>query len=232
LNKWRIHKGNYILTIVSIEAIVMVWLCLPFTAVGMRSLNEYQELLSEAPGGIIKNYQVPEKEITKNYPSTEKLIGGWGFYSKVAALPDNLYYPLFLKENQRHFSNGTYKRYHPLPFSFLSTDSIMPSLTPVGFSAFQISVSTISTDTLVIKQNYFPGWATAAEHGKNYSVVPVQGGWVGIPLVAGHHSFNIRFQRSIFHYLLWYQLAIGFLTGIYLGIHYLIRYILPYPARK
>lgn len=231
-NGWGITEKKNVLLIVSLEAIGMVWLCLPFTAVGMRSVTEYQKLLAEAPGGIIKNYQLPEKEVTKSYPPTEKLIGGWGFYSKVAALPENLYYPLFLKENLAHFNIGTYKRYNHRPFSFMIKDTITPNLKPKGFSTFHITVKTFCRDTLVIKQNYFPGWLATSNNSKIYSVVPVQGNWIGIPLSTGNHSFTLKFQRPFIYSIFLFQQIMVILIGIYLVIHYLIRYILPYPARK
>lgn len=214
-----------LLLMVATETILITWACLPFTGVGKTPLREYQLWIDQAPKGPLVAYSASEKSIVNTYPATEKYLGGWGFYSKKAALNENLYYPLFLSHNEQFFASGKNRDYVELPFVFLKHQNNKPTVQVNQFDAYRINITLAIADTLVIKQNYFPGWKAKTAH-KTLPVIRTEGTWLGVPLASGSYQLDIFFDHPFMKKGLILHLLLLSILGIW-GTIYLIRYIFP-----
>jgi hypothetical protein len=217
-------RRTSLVSIAAADLAIAMLLSLPFTGVGRTTLREIDMMISKSPAGVRAPYTIPESAVVAEYPATEKFIGGWGFYSKQAALPENLYYPLYLRSNEEYFA----KWHKPLmqkPFQFLSSQGRAEPLSN-SFSRYEMEVQAASRDTLAIKQNMFSGWQARVD-GKMVTPIQVHDALVGVPLDAGLHRVEVWYYNQLIRILLWaHWLMMGALM-IWLGRAYLMKYILP-----
>ncbi|MFZ9661064.1 MAG: YfhO family protein [Chitinophagaceae bacterium] len=226
ITTYKKSRMDLFTAIVMLDLIINAVLQLPFTAVGRTKLPDIQTLIEASPKFPETPLNQNEIEITKKYPKTEKLIGGWGFYSKQIALNENLYYPLMLSSNQEYFTNGTHLKLMKKPFIFSLNNSIKYTYLKTGYTFWSLQTDQTVNDTLLIKQNYFKGW-NAWVDGHSVPIFKRETSLIGIALAPGKHEVKLEFKRDIMKYLLILEwMAIAF-TMIYLIRYYLIKYIFP-----
>jgi uncharacterized membrane protein YfhO len=103
------------------------------------------------------------------------------------------------------------------PAFFLLSGFQSEELRPIDYSAshMRFSVRVSQADTLVIKQNAFPGWE-ATLNGKAVQPVRIAGTFIGIPLSPNKNELEIRFRHRSVTLLLIFQfisfLALGLLA--------------------
>lgn len=227
LTKTYHEKKHTLFTIlVILDLGLNAFLQLPFTAVGKNTLKEIHQLVKQSPDGPILPSLAAEAEITKTYPATEKLIGGWGYYSKQVALRENLYYPLMLKSNLNYFTNGTHNILTSNPFIFSIKNSIKYHFINSGYSFWKLQETNSIEDTLIIKQNFFNGWHAFID-GKEAQIFQTETSLIGIRLQPGNHTVLLQYKRASMKYMMILQWVMISILLIYLIRDYRIKYILP-----
>jgi len=221
----KFRSLNAMAVLASTDLILATLLSLPFTGAGRTSLSEINRMVAQAPPGTLLPYTSPEADIVKAYPTTEKFIGGWGFYSKQVALPENLYYPLSLRTSEDYFAKD-HAALLRQPFTFLKHGHGSVKTLSNRFSSYQIDVTTNKPDTLVLKQNIFEGW-NATINGKPGEIIIVHQSLLGIPLPSGKHEVAASFNRPWVKFQLFAHWLMMALLLTLMARHYLIRYILP-----
>lgn len=223
---YKRNRHSIFTILVILDLVINTFLQLPFTSVGKNSLKDIHQLIEKSPKGPQSPSLESEVGITKNYPATEKLIGGWGYYSKQVSLSENLYYPLMLTSNLNYFINGTQLKLTSKPFLFSTHNSIKYNFTKYGYSYWQMHTSNTYKDTLIIKQNFYKGWQAFVD-GKEVQIFPKETSLIGISLQSGEHDVKIQYKRDPIKYMLILQWLVILILSIYLIRHYRIRYILP-----
>lgn len=203
---------------------------LPFTGVGQRSVQDIDRLLSKAPRGIVAPIIMPEDEVARNYPMTDLVLGNWSLYSKQIAMDSLFPYPQMLRTTLAYAQSEERKSLMiQSPFFLKSQAGIMKEGIQYSFQQIIIAMDLPRQDTLVIKQNNYPGWSANID-GEKAPLVTEAGTFIGVPLSPGKHEITVAFRNEKIKILVFtefFLLLIAATALLMTNMDQRIRYIFP-----
>jgi hypothetical protein len=189
--------------IIGVEFVLATLFNLPFTGVGQRSVATLDRLYDQAPPGLVAPANTAEKEVASGYPQSDLITGNWALVSKQIAQRELIPYPLYFPATESFLEGPEkIKLQQRAPFFLLSGIS-MPGIPASSFfySWICFDVSLHQSDTLIIKQNMFPGWRIT-DNGKKQDALTTTAGFISIPLTKGRHELVARFDNKTIRTLL------------------------------
>jgi hypothetical protein len=186
-------NGNKIfLSLILIDLCINCWLLLPVTGVGRTSVARMQEIINKSPKGFPLPFLTKELQNTISCDE-EKLIGNWSWYDK-KIMHSWIDYPSQLKTTVKFYQLEDTILMRDKPYIFLnhqaSNSLHLIHFTPTSFS---IKLNVAERDTLILLQNYFPGWK-ANINGKPVPILKFAGTFVSIPVDKKTESVSFRFS--------------------------------------
>ena len=210
------YKPSLITWIVALDLIMASLLNMPFTGVSMRPVSDIQAILNRSPEGFPAPSISPEKDIYLNYPHTDTLTGNWSFYSKQIAIDEWSKYPMVLKNSREYFDSSHQQlKKTELPYVFctngpaeIKTEKFSPSL-------FHFDVLVMQDDSLVIRQNLYPGWITKVN---DQPIIP-DTAYYAFPKIAlqkGRSLVSHEFRKPMLKWLFGWYWSCMMILGIML----------------
>ncbi len=194
-----INKQKYsrLFMVIAADMIYATLLNLPFTGVGITSPREIQSMILQGKQGLIHPSMKNENQIITEYYPTDLYIGNWAYYSKEIAVENQMYYPLILNETRNYFTHPERQILLGKPFVFFRSgnNGHKISLMTFSYSSFGFLTETTKMDTLVLKQNEFPGWKGLID-GKSVKLIKSFGALVGVEVPPGNHKINISYNNQ------------------------------------
>lgn len=197
LYRYSLQKKRpfYFLLVLVADVVLNSWLLLPVTGVSQTSVAAMQAIISRSPDGFpVAALQdaTTKKPVT---PEEEKKIGNWNWYSKKINYAPAIDYPSMLKSTEAYLRSADTAVVQNKPFVFLKSGNgtgVLQRFTP---NEIIITVNANSADTLVLLQNYYPGWkvwvaekvVAPSRYLNNFIQVPVNA-----------QTTQVRFRFSIF----------------------------------
>ena len=188
---WKTGRFGLMKCLLSADLIINSLLCMPSFAVSSYSPGEVNHILLSQKGFPVQHVRVSESEAVY----TDQRLNSWNNVN------------IFHKEIS---SAETYRG--PLTLKEYATDSLHPSLLFQNLPAFtkdsssiasillqtplhiRVSVQSLVPDSLIILQNYFPGWK-AFYNDKEISIIKRDFG-MSIPIPAGKGLVDFKYQRN------------------------------------
>ncbi|MDQ3681994.1 MAG: YfhO family protein [Bacteroidota bacterium] len=181
------------ISLIVIDLIASCWLLLPITGVGKTSVARMQEVINKSPKGFPPPLLIKEGAKITVSPEEQKLIANWSWYDKKIMHPW-IDYPSQLKTTANFYQSKDTALISNKPFIFLKlqpADSLhLIHFTPTSFT---IKLSVPAQDTLIVFQNYFPGWQAEI----NNKLVPIHkfaGTFISIPIDKSSQTVSFRFS--------------------------------------
>ncbi|HUC80199.1 MAG TPA: hypothetical protein VMR70_04750 [Flavisolibacter sp.] len=172
------------------DVILNAWLLLPVTGVGQKSVGYIATIINQAPKGFplpSLNTTTPAKPVT---PEDEKRIGDWNWFNK-QLVHNQIEYPSILRSAQEFYTNAS----DPLqkkPFAFLVNGKGTLTVIKFGPSQIEFNATLSEPDTIVLKQNVYPGWNVEVD---NLPVTLVDSDkFLSAALPKGNHKVSFHFS--------------------------------------
>jgi hypothetical protein len=185
----KAKKKAVMLLLILTDLFVNTWAMLPFTGVGKTSVHQMQQIYNHAP----KGFPTPaEAKKNKYKPAKDEriLIGDWQWFDKDPLKDSLINYPSALKHTQ---SNDSILQNPLLEFSYLRKHSGSSDITYFSPTKFRFKVSSAQNDSLLIHQNYYPGWH-AMINGKRTLPVKSEKGFLLFPIKKGISRVDVMFS--------------------------------------
>ena len=197
-NKWQLLKN-----ILIADMIIATLMNIPFTGVGKASVAQVQSMLNRSPNGIPLPVLSPIKNNMAGSPDENSMIGDWSMYNKQIGTPQEVPYPIILKNMRTYFDKDaiTGKENHrDKAFLFLE-DSLAATIQLLSFSPQQMEVRVMSNSPtqLILQQNFYPHWFYSNGSDKKelnqYSI-----NFMSVPIVKGDNHIKITFEPTLILY--------------------------------
>lgn len=152
----RKKSGRILFFFILADIIINTWLLLPVTGVGQKSVAYLDDLLEKAPKGFPKPSLVYETKQVPIQSEDELRIGKWSWYDK-QIIHKRIEYPSsFLKKERFYQANNPL--FSNKSFAFLKKGNGNIAIHYFNPNTFSFHLSLNARDTLVLMQNYYPGW--------------------------------------------------------------------------
>jgi hypothetical protein len=198
--------------------IIITWLTLPFTGLGMMSKKEVESVINTFPKGIKHQDLVSIKDakyISQEYESAFMLISSYS--KKIGYLhPDQ--YPVQLNTNNDFSADkNLYEFIQKQPYLFLSTDTTINAITAFDSSKINVIragpghikcvIKNENYKWLILLQNNYKYWNVNSESKptKHFTVFKT---FIGIPIKPGVQKIEFRFEPRPIKLVLWFNIAL------------------------
>jgi hypothetical protein len=184
---------RYFIGIVVLDVIINSWLLLPITGVSQTPTEKIQAVLNRQPEGFPPPplRYIPEQKPLP--PQEEKWIGNWNWYSKNIVYESKIDYPSKLKSTEAFFEAGDTAAVKNKPALFLKSGNGRIEWKRFGPTKMELATAIQAPDTIVLLQNYFPGWRIWV----NEKVVPItryQNAFLQVPVNETTKRVSFRFS--------------------------------------
>ena len=222
LTLWLVNKRkpdlNQIASLAVINLVVITWLTLPFTGLGMACKKEMNDKMVVLPHGI--HVQELQPLVKTNFldPALENELVLIGSYSKKIGYYKEEKYPVQLKRAKKFFEDTALHRFiNQQSFIFLSKDTAVgtetnfdPSvihITEFGSGLLKLTVDNSGYRYITFLQNDYPYWETfvnkkKASHFTGYKT------FITAPVGEGRQELEFRFNPVPVKKALWINMAI------------------------
>lgn len=200
-----------------LNCIIITWLTLPFTGLGMMSRKEVQSVINVFPRGIQPQGLIPINEAEYIKPKDENQFLLIASYSKKIGhiKPDQ--YPVQLNSNITFAEDAAlYSFIKNQAFIFLSDDTTMDATTSFDSAAIRIiksgpgyTKSIITNDRfgwLTLLQNNYPHWSVKL-NGKQVNHYTGFKTFISVPVEKGVYEVEFIFNTSRIKTVMWINIA-------------------------
>jgi hypothetical protein len=186
---FALKRSNRLFLIVLLfDVVFSSWMLLPITGVGKASASQIQSILQKSP----KGFPSPLLHVASHIsPEEEYLVSNWSWYDKKINHA-KIDYPSELKTYENFLNSCDTALIQNKPFIFLKNGVNAVDLTEFRTNSFVINVRLTTADTLIVLQNYFPGWL-ATVNNKPASISKYLKTFIAVPLPANAQTVRIHF---------------------------------------
>ncbi len=227
---FRKHINEKIIAgfVLSINLVLITWLTLPFTGLGMMSKNDVQTVIEKFPKGIYTQELASINDADYITPLDESQFLLIASYSKKmgSRMPDQ--YPVQLRTNEAFIGDkDLYNFIKNQSYLFLSDDTIVNTKTSFASSNIQVRQSGPGLVKCTVFNNDFK-WLTLLQNNYKYWEVSVDEKqvshytsfktFISIPLEKGKHEIEFRFNSNPIKKVAWlniFLLLLAFSFAIY-----------------
>lgn len=193
--------------ILCINLIIITWLTLPFTGLGMMSKKEIQTIIGKFPRGIQKQNLVSINNAQYITPPDETQFQLIASYSKKIGSKTIDQYPVQLNTNDAFINDEQLHKFIlNQSFLFLSDDTTINTRTNYDTTSIQVqqsgaglikcSIDNSDFKWITLLQNNFKYWEVCIDN----KIVPHYTGFktfISVPVEKGKHEIVFRFNASI-----------------------------------
>lgn len=211
-----LNKKSFVGFILCLNFIVITWLTLPFTGLGMMSKKEVQAIIDKFPKGIQPQPLVSINNADYITPPDESQFLLIASYSKKigSTMPDQ--YPVQLRTNDAFIDDkNLYGFIKNQSYIFLSDDTTVNTRTNFGSSNIQVQQSGPGLIKCKVINNDFQ-WLTLLQNNYKYWEVKIDGKlvphytgfktFISLPIEKGQHEVEFRFNANPIKRLAWINL--------------------------
>jgi hypothetical protein len=224
----RKYSHRKIFFVLAGNMVVITWLVLPFTGLGMASKKEMSQKMTMLPRGLHAQELQSLNQTKFLDPSLRNELWLLGSYSKKIGYPVEEQYPIQLNTTRKFFEDTALHDFiNKQSFIFLCKDTIIGSQTnydstiikPVEFGPgdLTVTVSNFNDSLLVFLQNNYPYWETWV-NGKKESHFTVFKTFIGLPLKKGNNEIRFKFNPMVIRMALKINILVFVLGFIILAI--------------
>lgn len=190
----------------SLNLIIITWLVMPFTGLGMMSKKEVQAIVNTFPKGIHNQELVPVNDTKYLDPSYESQFMLISSFSKKIGYYHQDKYPVQLKKSNDFFNNQLVSEFiRKQAYLFLSTDTIINTSTNYDSANIKIIRSGPGYTKCIIHNDRYK-WLTFLQNNYPYWKVKVDGKvvnhftsfetFISIPVTTGIHKIVFSFEPT------------------------------------
>ena len=223
--KYSHRKAFFVL---AANVVLITWLVLPFTGLGMASKKEMNRKMTMLPRGLHTQELQPLNQTKFLDSSLRNELWLLGSYSKKIGYPLEEQYPIQLNATKKFFEDSVLHDFiNKQAFIFLSKDTIIGSQTnydsmlikevKFGPGDLTVTVSNSNDSFLVFLQNNYPCWEIWV-NGKKEHHMTVFKTFIGLPLKKGNHEIRFKFNPVVIRNVLKINIIIFVLGFIILAI--------------
>jgi len=224
-NKYLHQKAFFVLTG---NLVILTWLVLPFTGLGIASKKEMSEKMTTFPRGLHPQELIPLNKTKFLDSSLRSELWLLGSYSKKIGYPSEEQYPVQLNTSKEFFEDSALHDFiNDQAFIFLCKDSVIGSqtnydstlikITGFGPGELTVTVSNFNDKFLVFLQNNYPGWETWINEKKEPHITIFET-FIGLPLKKGNYEIRFKFNPVVITNVLKIDIIIFVLGFMVLGI--------------
>jgi hypothetical protein len=189
------------------NVVLITWLVLPFTSLGMTSKKEMSKKMTTLPRGLRAQELQPLKQTKFLDSSLKNELWLLGSYSKKIGYPSEEQYPVQLNTTRKFFEDTALHDFiNEQSFIFLCKDTIIGSQTnydstliktvEFGPGTLTVAVSNFNDSFLVFLQNNYHCWETWV-NGKKEPHFTVFKTFIGLPLKKGNYVIRFKFNPVV-----------------------------------
>ncbi len=223
--KWILHKTR-VATILGVNLVLITWLTLPFTGLGMMSKKDVQAVIDVFPRGIPAPELVSINKAQYITPRDEQQFMLIASYSKKIGHPSPDQYPVQLKSNASFISDSIlYNFIKEQAFLFLSSDTIAGTLSNYDSTNIRVEKSGPGYTRCRIRNEGFR-WLTLLQNNYPYWEVKLDGKlithytgfrtFITVPVPSGEHTVEFVFKPALIRTAMWINLVLLILSLVIL----------------
>jgi hypothetical protein len=178
--------------LVLFDLLLNAWIALPVTGVGSVSVTTLTEKLQRFPKGFPKPIFTNSKDVLLFQAEDEKQLGSQSWYDK-EIVHKPITYPSSLVATNRFYSSSDTSIVMGKPFIFLKNGYGNCRLIKFIPTAISAETKLTRADTLIILQNYYPGWC-ATINRIVIPIIPYKECFISIPLKADQSVIKLTFS--------------------------------------
>jgi hypothetical protein len=232
LTVWLIKKYKFNFTastfILCINLIIITWLCLPFTGLGMKSKKEMQQVINSTPKGIQLQELTPVSKTNLITPENKREYIMLSSFSKKIGNAEMEDYPVQLKSSAEYFSDSALTGFiNQQAWLFLSSDtsvnasasfdSSMIRVIENGPGKIKCSINNGGYKFLVLLQNNYPYWQVSID-GKEVNHFTAFKTFITVPVTDGNHIIEFIFNPKPIRTALQINIVILILLSVLLSV--------------
>lgn len=209
---------THVFFILGVNLVIITWLILPFTGLGMTSKKEIQEVINTFPKGIQPQKLVSINKATYINPADEKQFSLISSYSKKIGYTKPDQYPVELISHATFAADtALFNFITKQAFMFLSTDTIVNSKTSFDSSLIQvlkvgpgdIKCIVINNDFnwLTLLQNDYPYWEVKVDGKPVYHFTAFRT-FISVKVPPGKHLITFKFKPRIIKIIMWINMTL------------------------
>lgn len=223
-----IHKKYFYkktLFIIASNLVIMTWLTLPFTGLGMSSKKEMRSKMNVLPHGTYAQELQPLRKTVFLDSTLFDELQLLGSYSKKIGYPKEEYYPVQLNTTKIFFGDTSLHHFiNDQAFVFLSTDTTLNAGTNFDTANIQIQefgnghlkivINNPGYNYINFLQNDYPYWQTFV-NGKKVPHFTGYKTFITLPVEKGRQVIEFKFEPQPIKKALWINICI-ILAGVIL----------------
>ena len=228
-----ILKRSLLVFILCLNFIIITWLTLPFTGLGMMPQKEVQSVINTFPRGIQLQPLVSINNADYINPADYNQFLLIASYSKKIGHINPDQYPVQLNKNADFIADtALFSFIKKQAFIFLSTDTIINASTSFDSAYIKILKSGPGYTKCIIKNTRFQ-WLTLLQNNYPYWEVKVNGKqaehmtgfktFISVPVKQGEYIIEFVFKPTLIKTFMWINLTLLVLALVILSIHKLAR---------
>ena len=203
IKKYKFEKASSMF-IFSINMILITWLCLPYTGLGMKSKKEMQQVINSSAKGIQLQELTPISKTKLITAENKREYVMLSSFSKKIGNLEMEDYPVQLKSSAAFFSDSVLISFiNQQAWLFLSSDTLVNSSTNFDSSAIKViengpgKIKCIINNSgykfLVLLQNNYPHWRVSMD-GKEVKHSTAFKTFISVPISDGDHAIEFNFN--------------------------------------
>lgn len=172
------------------DMLVNTLICTPFYSVSTYSPSQVNVILKITDGFPVQQKNVDE--VAAAY--VDERGNAWNnpnVFSKQVSSQASYRGPLYLEGSAANTSD-TNNLHRPLAFLLSGNGSVAVTKQEPGF--VRININATVNDTVVLMQNYYPGWKVFY-NGKELSIVKQRGGGMAVAVSTGEGILEFHYER-------------------------------------
>jgi len=213
--KYSHRKAFLVLTV---NMVVITWLVLPFTGLGMAGKREMDKKMTVGLRGLHVQELTPLNQTRFLDSSLRDQLWLLGSYSKKIGYPIEEQYPVQLNTTKEFFQDSALHHFiNQQAYIFLSTDTTVwastsfdsanIAITEFGPGHLKLQVNNTGYRFITFLQNDYPWWQTFI-NGEKIAHFTGYKTFITLPLIEGKQEIEYQFEPSPLKKVLWVNIAV------------------------
>lgn len=217
LTVWLIKKNQYnyysLVFICSLNLIIITWLSLPYTGLGMKSKVQMQQVINSIPRGIQLQELTPVRQTKFIEPDDKREFVMVASYSKKIGNPEPDDYPIQLNSNLHYFNDSALTSFiNRQAWLFLSTDTTVNASTDFKTSSISVTengpgkikcvINNTGYNYLVLLQNNYRYWEATIDGNRSNHFTAFKS-FITLAVPKGTHKIEFTFNPKPIKKALW-----------------------------
>jgi hypothetical protein len=187
------NKVRHIPLLIIIDMAVNLFIYLPVTGVGQKSVAYVQHIYNRSPKGIPIPSLTPICKVDSISIDESSLVGDWSYYNKQIGTMKITDYPSYFQPLEQYFGSNRPALINKKPFLFTKQSASKISVSKFSPQGIEVSCSSTIPDTLIFLQNNYKFWR-ATVNGNSQAITTAYYSFMAVSIPKGESKIVFSYR--------------------------------------